>query len=146
MRRPSFCLDVRFDLSKLTSQLRKGEIAGVFLLACNFTDAMLLGFNSLGFLGKGLTGIGLFLKVPTVKRPCDGTSGLVRGNRRKAVFAFKGLFFGKDFFALSCLERLVLSHLPEVCGKFRNPRAHRLYRTKKPQVDALELLGVVDLS
>ena len=22
-------------------------------------------------------------------RPCDGTSGLVRGNRRKAVFAFK---------------------------------------------------------
>ena len=36
--------------------------------------------------------IGLFLKVPTVKRPCDGTSGLVRGNRRKAVFAFKGLF------------------------------------------------------
>lgn len=23
-------------------------------------------------------------------RPCDGTSGLVRGNRRKAVFAFKG--------------------------------------------------------
>ena len=82
MRRPSFCLDVRFDLSKLTSQLRKGEIAGVFLLACNFTDAMLLGFNSLGFLGKGLTGIGLFLKVPTVKRPCDGTSGLVRGDRK----------------------------------------------------------------
>ena len=36
--------------------------------------------------------------------------------------------------------------LPEVCGKFRNPRAHRLYRTKKPQVDALALLGVVDLS
>lgn len=25
-------------------------------------------------------------------RPCDATSGLVRGNRRKAVFAFKGLF------------------------------------------------------
>lgn len=25
-------------------------------------------------------------------RPCDGTSGLVRENRRKAVFAFKGLF------------------------------------------------------
>lgn len=25
-------------------------------------------------------------------RPCDGTSGLVRGNRRKAVFAYKGLF------------------------------------------------------
>ena len=25
-------------------------------------------------------------------RPYDGTSGLVHGNRRKAVFAFKGLF------------------------------------------------------
>ena len=46
MRRPSF-LDVRFDLSKLTSQLRKGEIAGVFPLACNFTDAGLFGLNSL---------------------------------------------------------------------------------------------------
>lgn len=29
-------------------------------------------------------------KVIAVMRPCDGTSGLVRGNRRKAVFAFKG--------------------------------------------------------
>lgn len=92
MRRPSFCLDVRFGLSKLTSQLRQGEIACGFLLARNFTDALLLGLNSLGFLGKGLAGIGLFLKAPTVKRPCDGTSGLVRGDRRKAVFAFKGLF------------------------------------------------------
>ena len=27
-----------------------------------------------------------------MKRPCDGASGLVRGNRRKAVFAFKRLF------------------------------------------------------
>ena len=88
MCRPSFCLDVSFGLSKITSQLKKGEIAGVFLLACNFTDALLFSLNSLGLLGKGMTGIGFFLKVQTVKRPCDGTSGLVRGNRRKAVFAF----------------------------------------------------------
>ena len=46
MRRPSF-LDVRFGLSKLTSQLGKDEMAGVFLPACNFTDAWSLGFNSL---------------------------------------------------------------------------------------------------
>ena len=46
MRRPSFCLDVRFGLPKLTSQLGIGEIAGVILLACNFTDARLIGFNS----------------------------------------------------------------------------------------------------
>ena len=49
MRRPSFCLDVRFGLSKLTSQLIKGEIACVFLLARNFTDAWLLGLNPLRF-------------------------------------------------------------------------------------------------
>lgn len=51
MRRPSFCLDVRLGLPKLTSQLMKGEIAGVFLLARNFADALLLSPNSLGFLG-----------------------------------------------------------------------------------------------
>lgn len=34
----------------------------------------------------------LSLKVSLVMRPCDGMSGLVRGNRRKAVFVFKGLF------------------------------------------------------
>ena len=46
MRRPSI-LDVRFDLSKLTSQLGKDDITGVFLPACNFTDAWSLGLNSL---------------------------------------------------------------------------------------------------
>lgn len=40
--------------------------------------------------GTGLTDPGFSLKVIAVMRPCDGTSGLVRGNRRKAVFAFKG--------------------------------------------------------
>lgn len=49
MRRPSFCLDVRFGLSKLASQLGKDEIAGVFLLACNFADAWLPSLNSLRF-------------------------------------------------------------------------------------------------
>lgn len=44
-----FCLDVRFGLSKLTSQLRKDEIACDFLLARNFTDALLLSLNSRRF-------------------------------------------------------------------------------------------------
>ena len=57
----------------------------------------------------GLIGIGLFLKVPIVMRPCDGTSGLVRGNRRKAVFAFKG-YYREDY----------LSRFPEVRGKIEN--------------------------
>lgn len=46
------CLDVRFGLSKLTSQLIKGEIACDFLLACNFTDVLLLSLNSPWFAGK----------------------------------------------------------------------------------------------
>ena len=39
-----------------------------------------------------IDGPGFSLKVIAVMRPCDGMSGLVRKNRRKAVFAFKGLF------------------------------------------------------
>ena len=92
MRRPSFCLDVRFGLSKLTSQLRKDEIAGIFLLACNFTDAWLLGLNSLRYSRFRIDWGWASLYSLSLMRPCDGTSGLVRGNRRKAVFAFKGLF------------------------------------------------------
>lgn len=39
-----------------------------------------------------IDGFEFSLKVIAVMRPCDGTSGLVRGNRLKAVFAFKGCF------------------------------------------------------
>lgn len=124
-------------------------------------------------------------------RPCDGTSGLVRGNRRKAVFAFKGYLLRWFLIALSALGCLILSRfpevrgiienlraqpdfsqlncrlrkgkigvrfpdlalsphfrklLPEVCGKFRNPRTHRLFRVKKRHVEALPLSSVVDVS
>ena len=34
---------------------------------------------------------------------------------------------------------------PEVCGKFRKPRAHRLFRVKKQQVEALSLSDVVGM-
>lgn len=59
---PLFCLDLRFGLSKLTSQLRKDEIACDFLLTRNFTDALLLSLNSRRFPGKGGTGICFSLK------------------------------------------------------------------------------------
>lgn len=36
--------------------------------------------------------------------------------------------------------------LPEVCGKFQNPRAHRLFRVKKQQVEALPLSSVFGMS
>lgn len=51
MRRSSFCLDVRFGLSKITSQLRKSENVGVFLPACNFADAWLPALIRCAFLG-----------------------------------------------------------------------------------------------
>lgn len=134
-----------------------------------------------------MTGIGLFLKVSTVMRPCDGTSGLVRGNRRKAVFAFRGCF-PKDFFHVFALgQRIYIAYFgseekignrraqpdfrqqnrrpqvsktgvwsvdlgfsrhfrnrpSEVCGKFRNPRAHGPFRAEKPQVEALRHPGVL---
>lgn len=64
-----------------------------------------------------------FLKVGFVMRPCDGTSGLVRGNRRKAVFAFKGYLLRWFLIALSALGCLILSRFPEVRGKIENLRA-----------------------
>lgn len=91
MRRPSF-LDVRFGLSKLASQLGKDKIAGVFLLACNFTDAWLLCLNSLQISRLRIDRGWVIPYSPFLMRPCDGTSGLVRKNRRKAVFAFNRLF------------------------------------------------------
>lgn len=96
------------------------------------------------FFGKGLTGIALFLKVPTVMRPCDGTSGLVRGNRRKAVFAFKGLF------SEGCLTRFSLSGarlttLYGSAGKNRKPPSATRFLSTKPQVGALSLSAVVGM-
>lgn len=67
-------------------------MAGVFLLAYNFTDAWLLGLNSLRFSRFRVDRGWASLYSLSLMRPCDGTSGLVRGNRRKAVFAFKRLF------------------------------------------------------
>ena len=46
-----FLFGCKIRPAKLTFQLRKGEIAGVFLLTCNFTDARLLGLNSPLFSG-----------------------------------------------------------------------------------------------
>lgn len=127
MRRPSFCLDVSFGLSKLASQLRKDEMAGAFLLACNFTDARLLGLNSLRFSRLRIDRGWAYPYSPSLKRPCHGTSGLVRGNRRKAVFAFKGYLLRWFLIALSALRRLVLSRIPEVLGKIENLRAQPDY-------------------
>lgn len=136
------CLDVRFGLTKLKSQLRKGEIACDFLLACNFTDAWLLSLNLLWFAGKGLTGIGLFLTVPTVMRPCDGTSGLVRGNRRKAVFAFRGCF-PKDFFHVFALgQRIYIAYFRSEGKNRKSPSATRFSATK-PQVAEAQNRGLV---
>ena len=88
-----FLFACKIRLSKLTSQLGKDVVAGVFLLACNFTDAWLLGLNSLRFSRFRIDRGWASLYSLSLMRLCDGTSGLVRGNRRKAVFAFKRLLF-----------------------------------------------------
>ena len=49
-------------------------------------------------------------------RPCDDTFGLVRGNRRKAVFAFKGLFI-EGHLSVFASGRRVLPRISEVRGK-----------------------------
>lgn len=92
MRQPSFLFACKIRPVKTYISIEKRRNSVCFLLACNFTDARLRSLNSLRFVGKGLTVTGLFLTVPTVMRPCDGASGLVRKNRLKAVFAFKGCF------------------------------------------------------
>lgn len=66
--------------------------------------------------GIGLTGPELSLKVSLVMRLCDGMSGLVRGNRRKAVFAFKGLFT-EGICPYPLLGSGLLSRISEVRGK-----------------------------
>lgn len=66
-------------------------------------------------------------------RPSDGTSGLVRGNRRKAVFAFTRLFsegylsrfrFGQWFFIAVFGS----------AGKNRKPPSATRFTPTKPQV------------
>lgn len=49
-------------------------------------------------------------------RPCNDTFGLVRGNRRKAVFAFKGLFI-EGHLSVFASGRCVLPRISEVRGK-----------------------------
>ena len=131
MRRPSFCLDVRFGLSKLTSQLGKDEMAGVFLLAYNFTDAWLLGLNSLRFSRFRVDrGWASFYSL-SLMRPCDGTSGLVRGNRRKAVFAFKGLL-SKGYYRVFALGQWVIIAVSGSAGKNRKQPSTTRFSATKP--------------
>lgn len=62
-------------------------------------------------------------------RPCDGTSGLVRGNRRKAVFALKGLF-SKDICHVFALGQRFLSRIPEVRGKSETTEHNPIFSNK----------------
>ena len=56
-------------------------------------------------------------------RPCDGTSGLARGNRRKAVFAFKGLFFIADLSHFRSDQLIYIAYFGSA-GKIETRRAH----------------------
>lgn len=63
-------------------------------------------------------------------RPCDGTSGLVRGNRRKAVFAFKGGCFLRDICHVSALGQRASSCISEVRGNRKPPSTPRFFPAK----------------
>lgn len=64
------------------------DFGAYLLLSADLAALAYVGLAQIGDIG--LTDPEFPLKVIDVMRPCDGTSGLVRGNRRKAVFAFKG--------------------------------------------------------
>lgn len=76
-----------------------------------------------------MTGIEQFINVSTVMRPCDGTSGLVRGNRRKAVFALKGLF-SKGICHVFALGQRFLLRIPEVRGKSETTEHNPIFCNK----------------
>lgn len=126
-------------MPKLTSQLRKGEIAGVYLLACNSTDAWLPGLNSLRFSRLRIDRGWAFPYSPSLMRPCDGTSGLVRKNRRKAVFAFKGLF-PKGICHVFALGQWVFIAVFGSTGNRKPPSATRFLPTE-PQGTSARLLS-----
>ena len=44
-----------------------------------------------------------------------------------------------------CSKGFSFEPFPEVCGKFRNPRAHRPFCAEKPQVEALRHFDVLDM-
>lgn len=62
-------------------------------------------------------------------RPCDDTFGLVRENRRKAVFAFKGLFTEGHLFVFASGSGF-LSRILEMQGKIETCQAHPDFSNK----------------
>lgn len=138
-------MDVRFGLSKLTSKLGKDEIACDFLLACNFTDTRLFGLNSLRFSRLRIDRGWASPYSSSLKRPCDGTSGLVRGNRRKAVSAFKGLF-SKDICLVFAIGQRNFYRVFRKCGKNRKPPSATRFLATKPQIAEAQNRGLVGRS
>lgn len=63
-------------------------------------------------------------------RPSDGTSGLVRGNRRKAVFAFKGLFPRGICHVFALGQWVFLSLFSEVRGKVETSERKPIFGNK----------------
>lgn len=66
-------------------------------------------------------------------RSCDGTSGLVRRNRRKAVSAFKGCF-SKEICRVFRFRVLGVAAFSGSAGKNRKPPSTTRFSATKPQV------------
>ena len=93
-----------------------------------------------------MTGVGLFLNFSTVMRPCDGTSGLVRGNRRKAVFAFKRLCCPSGICRVFRFRALGVAVFSGSAGKNRKSLSITRYLATKPQVASIQNRGLVGRS
>lgn len=78
-------------------------------------------------------------------RPCDGTSGLVRGNRQKAVFALKGLF-SKDICHVFALGQRFFIAYSGSAGKNRKSPSTIGFSATKPQVAETQNRGLVGRS
>lgn len=75
-------------------------------------------------------------------RPCDGTSGLVRGNRRKAVFAFKRAVSEGNLSVFASGQWVFAANFGSA-GKIETCRAHSVFLPTKPQVARVQNRGLV---
>lgn len=119
MRRPSFIFKCKIRLAKQESQLGKSKYPAVFR------------FGKLGLsVFSGSAG-----KIRNLRAQPDFRQQNRRSRKHKTWVWSADLGFPPHF----------RNRPSEVCGKFRNPRAHRHFCAKKPQLDALVQLGVVGL-
>ena len=116
-----FCLDVRFGQAKQGSHLGRNKYPAVFRFG---TRGLSVLFGSAGKKSE-----------TSEHKPNFGNKTAGRGKLKQG----SGL-------SISVFSPHFRKGPTEVCGKFRNPRAHRPFHEKNSQVETLSLSSVVDVS